>query len=202
MGYRAALILVLDNRDSFTFNLVQALQELGAEVEVARAGDLSSGEVARRHPAGLLLGPGPGTPSGAGCCEDVVRELEGVPLLGVCLGHQALATALGGRLARDEDLCHGQTRPVTHDGRGVFAGLPNPLALTRYNSLRVDEAALPAELEVSARGPRGEIAGLRHRTRPLESVQGHPESMLCVDAGGRALLANFVARCGAASRTS
>jgi len=192
------LILVIDNRDSFTFNLVQALQVLGARVQVERAGPLTIAAIRRSNPAGILIGPGPGTPERAGCCERIVREVSDVPILGVCLGHQALATALGGRLLRDRDLCHGQTRPVRHDGRGVFRGLRNPLELARYNSLTVDEDSLPDELTVSARGPQGDIAGLRHRTRPLEGVQAHPESILCVDRGGSALLANFLAACGTA----
>lgn len=193
------LILVLDNRDSFTFNLVHALEGLGADVRVERAARVSVRDVTRLRPRGVLIGPGPGTPERAGCSEAVVREVTDVPVLGVCLGHQALATALGGRLTRETELCHGQTRPVTHDGRGVFAGLASPLAITRYNSLAVDGRTLPEELVVSARGPAGEVAGLRHRERPLEGVQGHPESVLCVEPGGRALLANWLAACGVGS---
>ncbi|MCP3917266.1 MAG: aminodeoxychorismate/anthranilate synthase component II [bacterium] len=188
------MIVLLDNRDSFTFNIAQVLMELEADVHVVRSDRVSSSDVAARAPRAIVLGPGPGVPADGGCTEEVVRELSrDVPMLGVCLGHQALATAFGGALVRSRELVHGMTRPVTHDRRGVFSGLPSPVAFARYNSLAVDEDTLPEGLEVSARGPDGEIMALRHRERPLEGVQFHPESILCVESGGRALLANFLA---------
>jgi len=197
---RGSVLLVVDNRDSFTFNLVDACAGLGAAVQVVRGAALDLGEVLRRAPSGVIVGPGPGTPADAPPSEELVRELprRGIPVLGVCLGHQAIGTAFGGRVARAPSPVHGETRPVHHDGRGLFRGLPAPLALARYNSLVVDEESLaPAlragTLEVSAREPDGTIAGLRHTSLPLEGVQGHPESVLCIDAGGRALLANFLA---------
>ena len=193
------MILILDNRDSFTFNLAQTLEALGAPVRVEKSSTMTTKDLLRMRPRGILLGPGPGTPSRAGCCENLLREVDEIPILGICLGHQAIATALGGRLVQAKELCHGQTRPVTHDGKGVFEGLQNPLDLTLYNSLVVDEPSLPEELIVSARGPLGEVAGLRHRDRPQEGVQGHPESMLCVESGGRDLLENFTLSCGLAS---
>jgi len=186
------VILVLDNRDSFIFNLVQALLEVPAEVLCVRSDAVSWQEVRSLDPDAILVGPGPGEPAEAGCSEDVIRELSGdIPMLGVCLGHQAIATAFGGRVVRSAELVHGKTRAVQHDGRGVFAGAPSPIDMARYNSLTVDETCLPAELEVSARGPGGEIMGLRHRSRPLEGIQFHPESVLCIDSGGRSLLDHF-----------
>jgi anthranilate synthase component 2 len=186
------LILVLDNRDSFTFNLAQALQRLGAEVDVRRSSELDVAGLRALAPDALLIGPGPGRPEGAGCSLDAIRELAGeLPILGVCLGHQAIAAAQGGRVAQAPELVHGRTVEVEHDGRGLFAGLPSPVAMTRYNSLTVVEADLPPALEVTARTPDGDVMGLRHRDHPLFGVQFHPESIL--SEHGERLLANFVA---------
>lgn len=185
------MLLVLDNRDSFTFNLVQFLLELGAEVEVRRSDALDVAAVRALDPRRIVVGPGPGEPRAGGCSEAVIRELSArVPVLGVCLGHQAIATAFGGRVARARELVHGWTSSVSHDGRGVFAGLPARLACARYHSLAVEEHSLPACLEISARAEDGTIMGLRHRERPLEGVQFHPESVL--SACGRELLGNFL----------
>ena len=185
------MLLVLDNRDSFLFNLVQYLRELGAPVRVERAAGMTLDGLRALAPERVLVGPGPGAPERAGCSEAAFRELA-VPVLGVCLGHQALATAFGGRVARSLDLAHGQPRAVRHDGRGVFSGLPCPVAMTRYNSLAVDDTALPECLTITARAePGGEIMGLRHKDRPLEGVQFHPESIR--SEHGRELLANFLA---------
>ncbi|MEO1700110.1 MAG: aminodeoxychorismate/anthranilate synthase component II [Planctomycetota bacterium] len=189
-------VLVVDNRDSFTFNLAQELQGLGASVRVVRSVDVRPRDVLEAAPGAILLGPGPGEPAGAGCSEALVRGVleageTAPPLFGVCLGHQALATALGGRLRRATTLVHGATRPVRHDGDGLFDGAPDPLELARYNSLVVDENALPDALEITARTDDGDIAGLRHRSGRLEGVQGHPESILCVELGRR-LLGNML----------
>ena len=194
------MILLLDNRDSFTFNLAHGLQALGAEVRVERAAAWTLDEVRALAPAGIVLGPGPGTPERAGCTEPVVRAAareEGwrTPVLGICLGHQALATALGGALEAAPELLHGRRLPVHHQGTGLFTGLPLPLELAHYNSLVVRREGLPEELEVTAQGPRGEVAGLRHRSAPLEGLQAHPESILSLDRGGLALLRAFLARC-------
>ena len=189
------MILVLDNKDSFTFNLVQGLTALGADVHVRRALESSVEEVARSRPERILVGPGPGGPDGAGCSVDVIRELsDRIPILGVCLGHQALGLAFGARIGRARELVHGRTVDVRHDGHGVFAGLPNPLRSTRYNSLAVLEEGLPDCLEVSARTADDEIMGLRHRDRPLEGVLFHPESVL--SEAGEKLLANFLSSGG------
>ena len=197
----SAVLLIVDNRDSFTFNLAEVCAALGAEVRVERAATLDVDTVLALGPTRVVIGPGPGTPADASPSEDLIRALptHGIPVLGVCLGHQALGTAYGGRVVQAPALVHGETRLVHHDGRGVFRGLPSPLALARYNSLVVDEASLaPAlqsgELVVSAREEDGTIAGLRHATLPIEGVQGHPESILCVEAGGRELLRNFLER--------
>ena len=185
------MILVLDNRDSFTWNLVQFLAEQDLAVRVLRAAEVELDELRELAPRAVLVGPGPGTPGGAGVSEAVVRELaRDVPVLGVCLGHQAIATAWGGGLRRARALVHGWASDVEHDGRGVFHALPQPLRAGRYHSLAVDETRLPDCLEVSARAPDGEIMGLRHRELPLEGVQFHPESIL--SEAGHALLANFV----------
>jgi anthranilate synthase/aminodeoxychorismate synthase-like glutamine amidotransferase len=194
------VILLLDNRDSFTFNLEHALQTLGAEVRTLRSTELDAQQVLALESCGILIGPGPGTPAGAGCVEALVQllfdpERPPVPTLGVCLGHQALATATGGRLIRARDLLHGQTRAVDHDAQGLFAGLPNPLHFTGYNSLVVDESSLAQEWQVSARNAAGEIEAMRHRSRPLFGVQAHPESILALESGGLDLLRAFVERC-------
>jgi len=201
------MILVVDNQDSFTFNLAEALAGLGAEVRVescaAFLGPEGLARLRELGPAGVLVGPGPGAPGAAGASERIVRELPAtLPVLGVCLGHQAIGTAFGGRVVQAKELVHGETRPVHHDGRGVFAGLPSPLELARYNSLVVDEASLrealdAGVLEITAREPDGAIAGLRHTALPLEGIQGHPESVLCIDRGGRQLLANWLAQVAA-----
>ena len=173
-----ARILVVDNYDSFTFNLVQYLAELGAEVEVHRNDAIDVAGIRQRAPHGVLLGPGPGRPEDAGITLQVIDALHEVPILGVCLGHQSLAQAHGGRIVRAERLMHGRTSPIFHEGKGVFAPLPSPFTATRYHSLLVERASVPEVLEITAWTEEGEIMGLRHRERPLEGVQFHPESFL------------------------
>jgi len=185
------VVVVVDNYDSFTYNLVQLLGELGAEVEVYRNDAVTAAQIAARDPEALVLSPGPCTPDQAGVCNDVLRELSHrVPVLGVCLGHQCIGQAFGGQVVLAPREVHGKTSEVWHDGRTLFAGLPNPFRATRYHSLVVDPRSLPPELEVSARSPDGLVMGLRHRWRPVEGVQFHPESVL-TDCG-RELLGNFL----------
>ncbi len=193
---RMARILVIDNYDSFVYNLVQYLAQLGAEVETWRNDDPRfDAEGWEQGFDGILLSPGPGTPEAAGVCIPVVRSHAGVlPIFGVCLGLQSMAVAFGGTVNRAPELLHGKTSLVHHDGRGVFAGLPEPFTATRYHSLALDPATLPDDLEVSARTDSGVIMGLRHKTLPVESVQFHPESVLT--EGGYQMLANWLAACG------
>src|SRR5580658_1044551 len=177
----SAMVFVLDNYDSFTYNLVQYLGELGAEVEVRRNDELTPEQVEAMKPERILLSPGPCTPREAGILVPLIKHMAGkVPILGVCLGHQAIGEAFGGDVVRARTLMHGKTSAVEHDGKGVFAGLSTPLTCTRYHSLIVAEETLPAELEVTARATEGNgkgsvIMGLRHRTLPVEGVQFHPE---------------------------
>jgi anthranilate synthase/aminodeoxychorismate synthase-like glutamine amidotransferase len=186
------VILVLDNYDSFTYNLVQYLGELGARMQVARNDALTADEVEALGPEGIVISPGPGHPDAAGISLELVRRFHArVPILGVCLGHQAIGQAFGGTVARAGRQMHGKTSRITHDGRGVFRGLPPGFEATRYHSLVVLEAGLPADLEITARADDGEIMGLRHRRYPVEGVQFHPESILT--SQGKALLANFLA---------
>ena len=186
------MILVLDNYDSFTYNLVQYLGELGARMRVARNDALSADDVEALAPEGIVISPGPGNPDGAGISLELIRRFHTrVPILGVCLGHQAIGQAFGGTVARAQRQMHGKTSPITHDGRGVFRDLPPRFEATRYHSLVVLEAGLPADLEITARADDGEIMGLRHRRYPVEGVQFHPESILT--SQGKALLANFLA---------
>jgi len=185
------MILVIDNYDSFTYNLVQALGALGADVEVVRNDAVSPDEAERRSPDGLVISPGPRTPLEAGISNPLIRRLAGrIPILGVCLGHQCIAHAFGGRLLPARRLMHGKTSEVRHDGAGVFRGLPNPLRAMRYHSLAVDEASLPPELSVTARTEDGEVMGLRHRRHSVEGVQFHPESYRTET--GIELLRNFL----------
>ncbi len=189
------MVFVLDNYDSFTYNLVQYLGELGAEVEVYRNDELTVGDVEEMRPERILLSPGPCTPSEAGILVPLIRQMAGkAPILGVCLGHQAIGEAFGGQVVRASHLMHGKTSPITHDGKGVFAGLPSPLTATRYHSLIVAEKSLPAELMVTARTPENGggsvIMGLRHRKLPIEGVQFHPESVLT--EGGHQMIRNFL----------
>jgi anthranilate synthase/aminodeoxychorismate synthase-like glutamine amidotransferase len=173
------VILVLDNRDSFTFNLVQALRTGGAVVRVERAAKINVTDIEGLRPERILIGPGPGTPEAAGCSLDVVRERPcSAPILGVCLGMQAVAAALGARIVRAHEPVHGHAESIEHDGRGLFRGLPRPLTVGRYHSLIVEESSLPAELEVTARASSGEVMAIRHRSLPIEAVQFHPESIL------------------------
>ncbi len=191
-----ARILVIDNYDSFVYNLVQYLAQLGAEVETWRNDDPRfDAEGWERGFDGILVSPGPGTPEAAGVCVPVIRSHAGVlPIFGVCLGLQSMAVAFGGTVDRAPELLHGKTSLVHHDGRGVFAGLPEPFTATRYHSLALDPETVPDVLEVSARTDSGVIMGLRHRSLPVESVQFHPESVLT--EGGYQLLANWLAVCG------
>ncbi len=186
------MILVIDNYDSFTFNLVHYLQELGAEVEVRRNDALSAADALALRPQALLLSPGPCTPDEAGICLELIglAAHAGVPLLGVCLGHQALAQAFQGRVVRAPVLMHGKTSPVFHDGTGVFAGLPSPFTATRYHSLIAERASLPPVLRVNAWTEDGIVMGLGHATLPLHGVQFHPESI--ATEHGHRLLANFL----------
>jgi anthranilate synthase component II len=188
------MILLLDNYDSFTFNLYQALSELGAEVIVRRNDAVTVDEVERLGPTldGIVISPGPCTPGEAGISVPLVQRLAGaVPILGVCLGHQAIGEAFGGTIVRAPRIMHGKVSMIAHDGGGVFAGLPNPLQATRYHSLIVERSTLPSVLEVTAEAD-GLIMGLRHRLLPVEGVQFHPESILTPT--GNDLLANFLGR--------
>jgi anthranilate synthase/aminodeoxychorismate synthase-like glutamine amidotransferase len=190
------MVFVLDNYDSFTYNLVQYLGELGAEVEVYRNDELTVEEVEALKPERILLSPGPCTPQDAGILVPLIRHMAGkAPILGVCLGHQAIGEAFGGQVVRAEHLMHGKTSSVEHDGKGVFAGLPTPLTCTRYHSLIVEEDSLPGELAVTAwtreNGDGGSvIMGVRHKTLPIEGVQFHPESVL-TDCGHE-MIRNFL----------
>ena len=189
------MLLVIDNYDSFTYNLVQYLGELGAELEVYRNDAITVDEIERLAPAGIVVSPGPGTPAEAGVSMPVIRRCaERIPILGVCLGHQAIGEVFGGIVERGPVPVHGKTALIHHDGRGVFAGLPSPFEGTRYHSLVVRRAGLPACLEISAECEDGLIMGLRHHTLPVEGVQFHPESILT--ASGKALLGNFLTRLG------
>ena len=188
-------LLMIDNYDSFTFNLVQYLGELGAEVEVHRNDALSVADALAREPDGVVISPGPGEPKDAGISMDTVRACaeRRLPLLGVCLGHQAIGEAFGGRIVRARSIMHGKVSEVSHDGQGLFAGLPNPFEATRYHSLVIDEASCPDVLEITARTEDREIMGVRHRELPLEGVQFHPESIMTAE--GKQLLRNFLDRC-------
>ena len=185
------MILVIDNYDSFTYNLVQYLGELGAVVEVHRNDAIDVSGVATRAPEGILISPGPGNPDEAGVTLQLLRELgPTLPVLGVCLGHQAIGQAFGGCVVRAGRLMHGRTSPIEHAGKGVFRGLPSPFTATRYHSLIVERSSLPAELEITAWTREGEILGLRHVRHPIEGVQFHPESFLTEH--GHAMLENFL----------
>jgi para-aminobenzoate synthetase component 2 len=192
-GPVTARILVVDNYDSFVFNLVQYLGQLGARVDVRR-NDAVTPDDARGYD-GVLLSPGPGTPADAGVCPRMVRELAGVvPIFGVCLGHQVIAEAYGAVVGRAPELLHGKTSLVHHDGVGVLAGLPDPFTATRYHSLAIDPATVPDDLVVTARTDSGVIMAVRHRSLAVEGVQFHPESVLT--EGGHRMLANWLAECG------
>jgi len=185
------MILVLDNYDSFTYNLVQYLGELGATMRVARNDKITVEEIERLEPEGIVISPGPGNPDGAGISLSLIRRFhETTPILGVCLGHQAIGQVFGGTVSRARKQMHGKTSRIHHDGRGVFAALPQDFEATRYHSLVVLDQGFPADLEVSARAEDGEIMGLRHRRFPVEGVQFHPESILT--GQGKALLRNFL----------
>jgi para-aminobenzoate synthetase component II len=198
-----ARILVVDNYDSFVFNLVQYLYQLGATCEVVRNDEVTVDHAAPRTSGsdgtgfdGVLLSPGPGTPEEAGICIDMVRHCAaaGLPVFGVCLGLQSIAVAYGGVVGRAPELLHGKTSQVLHEGAGVFAGLPSPFTATRYHSLAVEEGTVPPELEITSWTDSGVIMGLRHRDAVVEGVQFHPESVLT--EGGHRMLANWLAQCG------
>ena len=185
------MILVIDNYDSFTYNLVQYLGELGAQLEVHRNDEITVEEIEAMKPERIVISPGPKTPSEAGICLDVILNFSGyVPILGVCLGHQSIGQAFGGKVIRAPEIMHGKTSLISHDGKTIFAGLPNPFPATRYHSLIVERESLPECLAVSATSPDGLIMGLRHKELNVEGVQFHPESVL-TDAGMQ-LLANFL----------
>ncbi len=184
------MILVIDNYDSFTYNLVQYLGELGAQVQVYRNDAIAAEDVERLAPSHILISPGPGEPSDGGVSSAVIeRHYRTTPILGVCLGHQCMGQVFGGRVVRAPRLMHGKTSMIYHDGRGLFTGLPNPFEATRYHSLIVDEP-LPAGLQVTAFTTEGEVMGLRHEHYPMEGVQFHPESILT--KGGKQILKNFL----------
>jgi para-aminobenzoate synthetase component II len=187
------MILLIDNYDSFTWNLYQYFSELGAKVLVRRNDDITLDEIARLTPAKIVISPGPCTPDESGISLEVIRHYAGkTPILGVCLGHQAIAQAFGATIVRAAKVMHGKTSPITHNGQGVFAGLNNPLTVTRYHSLVIDPPTLPPDFEITAQSETGEIMGIRHRQWDLEGVQFHPESILSEQ--GHQLLDNFLKR--------
>jgi anthranilate synthase component II len=185
------MLLMIDNYDSFTYNIVQYLGELGEEVRVFRNDKITIAEIEALAPARIVLSPGPCSPEEAGISVEVVKHFAGkIPILGVCLGHQSIGYAFGGTIVKSATLMHGKTSPILHDGEGLFAGLPNPFLATRYHSLVVERESLPGELVVTAWVAEGEIMGMRHQTLPVWGVQFHPESILT--QGGMELLQNFL----------
>lgn len=191
----AARILVLDNYDSFVFNLVQYLGEMGAEPTVHRSDALSIEQIIDIAPDGILISPGPGRPEDAGISTEVITQLGGkIPIFGVCLGHQCIGQVYGGDVVRAPQIMHGKTSLISHGGVGVFAGLPDPFEATRYHSLVVERSSIPDVLEITAQTEDGLVMGLRHREFDVEGVQFHPESILTV--GGHQLVGNFLERCG------
>ncbi|AVM47057.1 aminodeoxychorismate/anthranilate synthase component II [Victivallaceae bacterium BBE-744-WT-12] len=186
------MILMIDNFDSFTYNLVQYFQQLGSEVEVRRNNALTAGDALALRPEAIVLSPGPGRPAGAGIMPELIGKAAaaGIPLLGVCLGHQAIGEAFGMELVNASRIMHGKVSEITHDGRGLFAGLAPLVKVVRYHSLALAEHSLPEELAVTARSEDGEIMGIRHRTLPIEGIQYHPESILTTT--GKRQLANFL----------
>ena len=185
------MILVIDNYDSFTYNLVQYLGEMGAQIEVARNDELTVPEILKKKPDHILISPGPCSPKEAGISVEVIKKLGGkIPILGVCLGHQSIGYAYGGDIIRAKKLMHGKTSQISHDGKGVFLGMPNPFKATRYHSLAIKKETLPDCLEITAESEEGEIMRVRHKSLPVEGVQFHPESILT--ESGRILLRNFV----------
>lgn len=186
-------LLMIDNYDSFTFNLVQYFGELGAEVQVARNDEITLAEIAALKPDHLVLSPGPCSPAEAGICIAAIQEFMGkLPILGVCLGHQSMGAALGGKIVRAKTQMHGKASTITTDSRGVFKGLPRDFSVIRYHSLVIEEASCPTEFDITARSEDGEIMGVRHQTLEVEGVQFHPESILT--ECGHALLKNFLDR--------
>ncbi len=185
------MLLLIDNYDSFTYNLVQYLGELGADVHVHRNDTLNLEQIAAWNPTQIVISPGPCTPREAGISVPLIERFAGsIPIFGVCLGHQAIGQAFGGRIVRAERVMHGKVSPVAHDGHGVFAGLPSPLTATRYHSLAIERASIPSCLAITATADDGEIMGVRHREWPVEGVQFHPEAIL--SEHGHALLRNFL----------
>jgi anthranilate synthase/aminodeoxychorismate synthase-like glutamine amidotransferase len=185
------MLLVIDNYDSFTYNLVQYFGELGADPQVKRNDAITPDEVEKMKPQKIVISPGPGRPEEAGISMELIRKFGGkIPILGVCLGHQCMGEVYGGKVVRAGRLMHGKTSPIQHDGKGVFQGLPNPFEATRYHSLIVEKHSVPSCLEVCAETAEGEIMGLRHREYPVHGVQFHPESILSKE--GKDLLANFL----------
>jgi anthranilate synthase/aminodeoxychorismate synthase-like glutamine amidotransferase len=185
------MILMIDNYDSFTYNLVQYMGELGAELEVYRNDKITLEEIEQRYPRKIVISPGPCTPAKAGISKDVVRRFAGkIPVLGVCLGHQSVAEAFGGEIIKAKKLMHGKTSMIQHDGKTVFQGLPNPFEATRYHSLVVNRKTLPDCFEITAESDDGEIMGIRHKELAVEGVQFHPESILTIH--GKDLLKNFI----------
>jgi anthranilate synthase component 2 len=185
------MLLLIDNYDSFTYNLVQYLGELGADVHVHRNDAIGIEQIAAWEPSAIVISPGPCTPNEAGISVSLIQRFAGrIPILGVCLGHQAIGQAFGGKIVRAERVMHGKVSPVTHDGRGVFTDLPSPLTATRYHSLAIERTTMPACLAITATADDGEIMGVRHREWPVEGVQFHPEAILTEH--GHALLRNFL----------
>lgn len=187
------MLLMIDNYDSFTYNLVQYFGELGEEVRVFRNDEITSDEIAQLKPARIVISPGPCTPNEAGISVSLIEHYNGqVPILGVCLGHQSIGQAFGGKIIHAKQLMHGKTSPIFHSGAGVFRGLPNPFTATRYHSLVIERESLPACLEITAWTEDGEIMGVRHKTLPVEGLQFHPESILT--EYGHQLLENFLSQ--------
>ncbi len=185
------MILMIDNYDSFTYNLVQYLGELGCELEVVRNDAIDAAGIEALAPERIVISPGPCTPREAGCSVEVIRHFAGrLPILGVCLGHQSIGEAFGGKVVRAKELKHGKTSPISHSGAGVFSGLPSPFVAVRYHSLAVERSSLPACLQITALAPDGEIMGLKHKEHAIEGVQFHPESI--ATEHGKQLLRNFL----------